>query len=498
MMKGKLQSIAPRVRGYRIPCRVFFAVAAAVILSAGCSSSSGGGDDNGDPTPGYETYTTSGSDLVLSIPDSLNVRQEDVIEIHSAADKVPHCYTTNREPVDIVLAEACIAYDDYYLYPQFFPEGLDAIKTVESYVSFLQASDPFSFYLSPEDYAYFISFFQGERAFIGFSVECDGEIVSDRTPLVVADITPFTRAWIDGFQKGDQIIEIDGVSLKGMLLEAVDLLFPTTEEEPVEITVNRNGIEITITTAAEENIGLLLYQDIAYLSVRSFSETTAEEVRLDFIELQAETTGKVDKLILDVRDNGGGSVSGALALVDYLIDKDSGVFPIVTVRGTAGEEETRYLGDYNVYDIGSFNENNFVLLIDENSASASEIVASVLKHYGTAYLMGETTFGKGIGQSLVELIDGSCVVVPSFESLPPSGKSYHLMGVTPDYYLYAVITAFDDDPVLDAAVRYLNAGGVAIAASSEPARKRGVAAPEKRIDPLRETFLERNGSGRYH
>ena len=299
-------------------------------------------------------------------------------------------------------------------------------------------------------------------------------------------------------ERGDSIVKIDGVPIEGMSREAAVFLFPTHEEEPVDITVDRNGVEVTITTAAEENIGLLLYQDIVYLSIRSFTKTTGEEVRQDFGELRAEAGGTVDKLILDLRDNGGGSTSGTLALVDYLVDNDNGAYPIMTVRGPGYDEETRYLGDYNEVNIGNFDTTNFVLLIDQNSASASEIVASVLKYYGTATLMGETTFGKGIGQSIVELINGSGVFIPSFESLPPSGESYHHVGVSPDCQLNAMVSAFDDDPVLDAAVEYLDTGSVAIAALGKTPQKHSVANSKRNVDPLREALLKRSKGGRYH
>ena len=182
------------VKSFRIFCVVLWVA----VLSAGCSSSDSGG---GDSASGDELYTTPGSDLVLRIPDSLNVPQADIVDIHAAAENVAHCHTTNREPVDIVLAEACAAYDFYYLYPQYFPQNLDSIITVESYVSFLQVNDPFTFYMSPDEYVSSMAYFNGERALIGFSVELAGETVSDQTPLIIEDVLPFTRAWIDGLKE---------------------------------------------------------------------------------------------------------------------------------------------------------------------------------------------------------------------------------------------------------------------------------------------------------
>lgn len=479
-------------------CGLFFVVFLVAILSIGCSSSGGGRPTDSSE---YETYTTSGSDLVLQIPNTLEVSQEDIEDIHYYADQVAHCYVTNREAIDIVLAEACIYYDMLYLYPEYFPENLDGILNVSAYVIYLNFYDPFTFYFTPEDFVEVMSLLTGNSAFIGISIECSGQTVTDETPLVITGIEPFTRAWIDGFEVGDSIIEIDGIPLNGKSLDTVNLLFPGTEEEPVQITVERDGVEVTISTAAEENIGLLLYGDIAYLSVRSFTEATGEDVMSDFEKLKEEAEGSggaIDKIILDLRGNGGGEYSGTLMLIDYLINMDDGSYPIVTKYGPYFGEETEYLGDQTGFNIGDFDKTNFVLLVDGYSASASEITAAALKYYETAYLIGETTYGKGIGQSIVELIDGTGVIIPSLESLPPSGESYHGIGIDPDYYLSASPTSFDDDPVLDAAVEYLNSGTItSTAASTGTVENKQISDGVLPMDPFQEDLLKKDRSGSF-
>ena len=468
----------------------FFVIFLLIVLSAGCSSS---GDDNGtnhSTTDNQTYYTSPGSDLVLQIPDTLEVSQEEIEDIHYHADQVPHCYTTNRESIDIALAEACVYYDLFYLFPQYFPRNLNNILNVKTYVEYMGSYDPFTYYFSPDDYIDVMSLINGNTSFIGFTVECDGQTVTNQTPLVIKDIDPFTRAWIDGFMIGDKLIKIDGISIEEMNLDAVSVLFPKNEEEDVEITIERDGVEMTIHTAAEENIGLLLYQDIVYLNARAFTEATGEEIRLDYEELQIEAGGMVGKLILDLRGNGGGDIWGSLRLIDYLINKDNGSYPILSISGPAFEDETEFLGDYNVFNIGNFDRTNFVLLIDENTASASEIVAAALKHYGIATLIGNTTYGKGIGQSMVKLIDGSGVVIPSVNILPPSGESYHGIGIHPDCYLNAQVSSFDDDPVLDAAVIYLKNGDISCSASNESEREERIHLSEKIIAPHLKKFLK--------
>jgi len=428
------------------------------------------------------------------------VSQEAIADIHSYADEVAHCYTTNREAIDIVLAEACIQYDRLYLYPEYFPLNLDNILDVASYVDHLRINDPFTFYFSTEDFADVMSFLSGDSAYIGFRLGSSDQIVTYQTPLVIEEIVPYTRAWIDGFQVGDRIIGIDGRSVEGMDRYDVVLLFPDAEGEPVEITVERDGVEITIQTAAEESIGMLLYDDIAYLSVRSFTDTTGEDVRFDYEELLYEAEqagGRIDKLILDLRDNGGGSIHGMLILADYLINLDNGSYPIVSFSGPAFDDTTDYLGAYSEVNIGDFDRTNFVLLIDDISASASECIAAALKYYGTAALMGETTFGKGIGQNVVELIDGSGVVIPSVDVLPPSGESYHGIGIPPDYSISAQPSSFEDDPVLDAAVDYLNTGIVATTASIQIAREKSMSVKNRDIDPLRTQLIKKDRGGSY-
>ena len=467
-----------------------------VVLCAGCSSSSGGGNSTPE-SPGYQTYTTSGSGLVLQIPDTLAVSQENIEEIHYYADQVSHCRVTTRETVNIVLAEACVFYDVLYLFPDYFPTNLDSLFNVSGYVNYLRINDPFTFYLSQEDYSAYMLFYSGFSASIGFTADCNGLTVTDETPLFIDSIYPYTRAWIDGLQVGDKIVGLDGISIEGMNLDAVGPLLPASEGETVEITIERDDVEITFFTAAEENIGLRLYNDIAYLSVRSFTETTGEEVRLDYEELQIAAGGQIDKLILDLRHNGGGAITGALTLADYLIDLDNGSYPIMSVSRPAYGDSSEYLGDHNEFNIGDYDKTNFVLLVDEYSASASEIVAAALKHYDTATLMGWTTYGKGIGQSIAPLIDEAAVVVPSMHSLPPSGVSYHGIGIHPDYYSAGLVTSFDDDPVLDAAIEYLTTEIVTATVSIQVVKEKQITASESIVDPLQKMLREKVGNENY-
>jgi len=423
-----------------------------LFLLCGCSS---------DDDKGYQIYTTGDSDLSLYVPRSLGLTGEEIAEIHFYADQVPHCYRPDGSPVDIVLAQACMLFYAYYLYPEYFPSTLAGIETAEAYVDFLRTNDQFTFYLNPADYAYTDEVHGGERASIGFQGRFLGDSVTASTPFIIEEIYPYTRAWIDGLQAGDELVAIDGMSIMGLSADQVGDMFPTTEAETVAMTVERNGSTMVIQTAAEEHISLLLASDTAYLNVRSFTSLTGNRVMQDFDSLLAQP-GTIDKLILDLRDNTGGSLLGALELVDYLINDDDGTKPILYYDEPGYPLEAAFLGAYSDFNIGSFDHVNFVLLIDGYSASSSEVTAAAVMHYDTVTTIGEDTYGKGIAQRVIELLDGSGVWIPSINILSPAGESWHGTGLIPDYPYETTPVSYDNDFLMDAAIEFLEYGTVTI------------------------------------
>ncbi len=408
-------------------------------------------------------YSETDSDLVLSIPADLTIDQEEIAAIYNSAGEVPHCRNTAREPISIILAEACILYNSFYLFPEYLPGTLDSITDVADYVNLMNQSDPFTFYYSAEDFSEYKSFREGDSAHIGFRYRSDSDVVSEQTPLLIEEVYPFTRAWIDGLQAGDTVIAVNGSNISGLLLEDVIRLFPDQEGSSVELSVQRNSQEVRISTGAEENIAILLEPGTAYLSVRSFTLNTGSGVKQDFQRLQEASAEPIEKIILDLRDNPGGSVAGALQLTDYLINQDvpSGTHPILIMDGTYYQDSARYLGDYDADNIGDFSEVSFVVLVDGSTASASEITVAALKYYNEATIMGMQTYGKGVSQFVFELVDGSGVWITAHYVYPPDRVSFHQTGITPDYVLMDQPVSFSEDPLLEKAKLFLRTGDVA-------------------------------------
>ena len=467
------------------------------ILLFGCSPSDTNMavvDMENDDTPAitYRLYTEAGSDLVLSIPSDLDIDDTQIMVLYNYAAETARCRYSNGDPVPIQLAELSILYDLYYLFPDYLPAALDSLENVEEYVDYVQQFDRFTFYYPPEEYAEYKLFREGDASHIGFRYRCDGTVVSAQTPFLIDAVYPFTRAWIDGLQVDDIILSVNGTRIAGLAVETATDLFPKQEGTTVDLLVQRGSREITITTAAEEHIVLLLSPGTAYINVRSFTPYTGEIVKQDFQRLREDATAPIENVILDLRDNPGGSNAGMLQLIDFLIDQDlpSGTNPIMTMDGTYYHNQTAYLGDYEPETIGSFSRDAFVVLVDAGSASAAEITTAVLKYYDAATVMGVQTYGKGVSQVVFELLDGAGVWITAHYVYPPDGISFHQIGVSPDYVISDTPASFSQDPVLEKAIAFLETGEI----PADESRRENLSRTDgfhKTGDPLAERSVTR-------
>ncbi|MFH2067547.1 MAG: S41 family peptidase [Pseudomonadota bacterium] len=437
-------------------------------------------------------YSEADSDLVLSIPAGLSIEDEEVAVIYQYAKETPRCRKTNGEPIPVMLAEACFLYDAYYLFPDDLPDSLDAFDNVKNYVAFMKQSDPFTFYYSPDTFSEYKLFREGDSAHIGFRYGFNGEVISEQTPFLIEEVYPFTRAWMDGLQAGDRVISVNGTFISGLPPEQAIDLFPDREGSTAVILVQRDNQEVSISTAAEEHIAVLLAPGTAYLSVRSFTLNTGDEVKKDFRNLQESSAEPIVNIILDLRDNPGGSNTGALQLTDFLIDRDApaGTHPIMILDGTYYRNAAQYLGNYDPENIGDFSEASFVVLVDESSASAAEIAAAALKFYDEATVMGMQTYGKGVSQFVFELVDGSGIWVTAHYVYPPDRISFHQVGVSPDIVVGDRPTSFSQDPLLEKALVFLQTGEVSAGGPirQQPGRTE---LKNKEAEPLEERWIRR-------
>jgi carboxyl-terminal processing protease len=236
-----------------------------------------------------------------------------------------------------------------------------------------------------------------------------------------------TPAWRAGLKAGDLIITIDGTPVSKMTyMEAVNNL----RGEPgtsVTIEVLRDGEKLTFTIVREKiEIKMVLYSfietekgSIGYVRITRFGEKADSDMKnaLDKIFEKG-----VKGLIIDVRDNPGGYLDVALKIVSMFVDK--GV--ILKVRNGFGEEDV-----YESYG-NSYPNVPIVLLVNEGSASASEILTGALKDLGIATVVGRKTFGKGSVQTGFPLSNGGVLFLTTAHYLTPSGKDIHKIGIEPD------------------------------------------------------------------
>ena len=276
--------------------------------------------------------------------------------------------------------------------------------------------DPYSAYMTAEEYESFEASTLGEYSGVGitFSEDMSGNYVI----IEVQKDSPAERA---GFRPGDFLISVDGKTYDDMELMAADIR--GEEGTDVEIGYIRDGEEKKIKVTREHIVQHsveyeMLNDNTGYISINSFIDSTYDDFRdaLDDIESQ-----KASGLVLDLRNNGGGLVDSCIKIADEFLDE--GV--VVYVEDKNGNRQD-YRSEKGKTDM------EVVVLINENSASASEILAAALHDNGVK-LVGQNTFGKGIIQSTTKLDDGSALKLTVMQYFSPDRNAIHEKGVKPDY-----------------------------------------------------------------
>ena len=418
------------------------------------------------------------SSLILSYQESLESSLEEkaqkIEQIYQKIRNNSACRRSDSSAIDVVLGEGCLNFQKIYYRANWLPTNLDGLATIADYTNYLRKEDVYSYYFQPRSYANNQATLSGQQATMGVHLKMKDTKarISTENPLTIARVLPYTRAWWDGLQKNDVILAVKGLRLDNLTYKDAIEKFPKKESEITELLILRDNRSRLIQTAAEFHIARKIgdTKQIAYLNLRQFTTTSGKEIEKDFNQLNAD--GSIQKLILDLRGNGGGSLSGALKLVDYLINRDTPKKKnlIITIKGKSSKV-AYYLGDYAKNNIKEWGKSNFVLLIDKNSASATEITAATLQDYGLASLIGIKTHGKGVGQTVTSLLDGSGLYITSFEILSSKNQSWHTVGVSPDYSFTAEAPNFpDNDTMLAAAITYLQTGKLPQATTSTTSR----------------------------
>lgn len=286
--------------------------------------------------------------------------------------------------------------------------------------------DPHSSYMDPSDFEDMQVQTRGEFGGLGIEVTSEDGLVKVVAPI---DDTPAQRA---GILSGDFISAIDGISIQGLPLnEAVDRMRGPPDSQ-IGLTVLRQGektpFQVTITRAIirVQAVRWEPKEDIGYIRISSFNERTVEGVEQGIAELKEEIGGQLRGYVLDLRANPGGLLDQAIGVSDAFLTTGE----VVSTRGRRPQDTQRY--NAKAGDIADGKP--IVILIDEGSASASEIVAGALQDHRRATVVGITSFGKGSVQTIIPLGGqaGGALRLTTARYYTPSGRSIQATGIAPD------------------------------------------------------------------
>ncbi len=361
----------------------------------------------------------------------------------------PEQQAATPEDVQVLFAPFWEAWN--LVHENYVDQPVDDIALMRGAISGMMAAlgDEHSTYMDPEDFKNANASLEGAYEGIGAYVDTTTEYLTITSPI------PGSPAERAGLQPGDQVVAIDGEDMTGTPAEAARLKVLGPAGTTVELTILREGeadlLKFTVTrekiTVASSS-GKMLENDIAYIQVTTFGSSTTPELLATLKDLMAQNPKGI---ILDLRYNGGGYLQTAVEVTSQFIGEG-----VVLYEQYGDGTRTTY--DVIPGGLATDEKIPMVVLINEGSASASEIVAGALQDLGRAKLVGVTSYGKGSVQNWIPLSgDNGAVRITIAKWLTPNEKTIHHIGLTPDFEVD--MTAEDRqaglDPQLDKAVEVL-------------------------------------------
>ena len=335
--------------------------------------------------------------------------------------------------VSLITSAQANPNDEFYKKLDLFSDVLNTIKkeyvdevkqdeVIDSAINgMLQSLDPYSSYMSPEAFENMNRDTKGEFGGLGIEITMEAGLVKIITPI---EGTPADKA---GVLAGDYIVKINGKQVKGMtLLDAVKLMRGKVGTS-INITVRRPEIEdeikfkITRAIIKIREVSAEIKSNIGYIRLRAFNEQSHNQL---IKQLNKITNNKLDGYILDLRNNPGGLLSQAIKITETFLDGGE----IVSTKG----RDKNDIRIFNAKKGDKINKKPLIILINQGSASASEIVSGALKDHKRAILVGEKSFGKGSVQSIIRLKNRGGLRLTTAKYYLPSGVSIHEKGVEPD------------------------------------------------------------------
>jgi len=309
--------------------------------------------------------------------------------------------------------------------------------------------DPYSAYYDKDEFEEMVEGTSGTFEGIGAYLTQDPETKAITVVKPIKD-SPAERA---GILADDIIVEVDGEDVEGQDINLVVSKLRGPKDSEVNVGVRREGEDdiLRFTMRREEinsiSVDYEMKEDkIGYIAIADFASATAEQFREAMDDLESQG---MEKLIIDLRSNGGGFVDSAVEVADRLV-KEGLIVSVKEKHGVSYKYEDN--GDDNYLKIPC------VLLVDGNTASASEILTGALRDHELATVIGTKTFGKGITQLIIKLDDGSGVKITNSKYYTPDGENIHEVGIEPDVKVefdYEAYKKDGKDNQLQAAIDYL-------------------------------------------
>ncbi|MGZ3773541.1 MAG: S41 family peptidase [Pseudobdellovibrionaceae bacterium] len=312
------------------------------------------------------------------------------------------------------------------LVQQYYVEEVDTKKLIYGAIKgMLRELDPHTNFMPPDLFKDFETETSGEFGGLGIEISIQSGVLTIISPIEDAP------AWEAGIKAGDKVIAIDGTSTKGMsLVEASQYMrgkrgskvvlkvVRDNEEKPRDITVTRGSVKIKSVKYTDMGDGF------AYVKITSFIENTAKDLQKTIEKHIKDHNGRMSGLLIDMRRNPGGLLDQAVKVSDMFLKEGTIVSTIGRNKAEKEMSVATKKGPYTNFPI--------VILVNEYTASASEIVSGALQDNKRALIVGQRTFGKGSVQSVIRLGDGSGLKITVARYYTPSGVSIQAEGIHPD------------------------------------------------------------------
>ena len=325
--------------------------------------------------------------------------------------------------------------------------GLSGDMAIKAFVTAMD--DPYAYYYTPEEYASYKSTDNGRHSGLGIT------ITDDPAGLLIKTVALGSPAEEKGILAGDRILSINHSSLSDLSYSQKSNLLLGKNGDAFVLDILRGeqtlGISVTRSTYESPSVAGRLLPDgkTGLVRIESFNADTEEL----FKEITSTLLTKgATRFVYDCRSNPGGNLNAVVPVLDYLLPAGT----VVTLEQYNGAKEN-YTSDAACFDYPA------VILVNGETASAGELFAACMRDYGAAILVGETTYGKGVAQSVFNLPDGSAIKFTTAKYYSPKTTNYDGVGLTPDITVACpedlmdfAHSVYENDPQMQKAVAYLN------------------------------------------